>query len=182
MSTDRHASDAVSNEAGDAAATTADRAVLVGAEAVGRWLGVPHATVSQWRRRYADGDNPCPQPDAQISRWAGWRADRKAAWLAWDERRKTKQKAEPADYQADTVTYVGIDEVGRWLGIARTAASHLKARYADTLPPPEPDVVISGPRPISGWLPERKAEWLAWKESRPGQGAGGGPKRPKSAK
>jgi hypothetical protein len=184
MPTDHQGPEPASVEAGEEAEPSADRADLVGAEAVGRWFGVPHATVSQWRRRYSVGsDNPCPQPDALIGRWAGWRKERKADWLAWDQRRKAKQKAKPEDYRADTVTYAGPDKVGEWLGISRVAVTHLRVQYADTPTPcPEPDVVISGGKPIPGWLPQREADWREWNAGRPGRGAPGRKRGSRSAK
>ncbi|WP_242882552.1 hypothetical protein [Actinomadura litoris] len=182
MPSDHQASEPVEDD--ECAGVPSAGAELVSAEAVGRWFGVPHATVSQWRRRYDDdSENPCPQPDVLIGRWAGWRRDRKAAWLAWDERRKAKQKAKPEEYQADTVTYLGPDKVGEWLGISRVAVTHLRAAYADTATPcPEPDVVITGGKPIPGWLPEREAEWREWNAGRPGRGAPGRKRGPRAAK
>jgi len=72
------------------------------------------------------------------------------------------------------VHYVGLAGVAAWFDNATAATvSKWLSRYAETHPCPEPDVEIDG-RP--GWLPERRAEWEAWRVSRPGQGTGGGPK------
>lgn len=54
---------------------------------VGAWFGVKGATVSAWRKRYAD-TNPCPEPDALIGEQvAGWLPERKAEWEAWERSR-----------------------------------------------------------------------------------------------
>lgn len=62
-----------------------------------------------------------------------------------------------------TSTYLSTTDVAARLGITRAAVSkyHL----------PEPDATIGT---VRGWLPETIDRW---REQRPGQGAGGGPKR-----
>ncbi|KAB2344904.1 hypothetical protein [Actinomadura rudentiformis] len=158
----------------------------IGTDQIAQWFSVSPATVSQWRIRFAvdNSDNPCPQPDIQINRWAGWRSERKAAWLAWDERRKAKQKAEPADYEAETVSYAGPQDVGEWFGVPGGTVSRWRLRYAKTnMPCPAPNVVIKGlseQASVPGWRPDRKDEWLTWEKQRPGRGAGGGRKPAKS--
>jgi len=64
--------------------------------------------------------------------------------------------------------YLSQADIARELGVARHTVNIWRTRYTDF---PEPDVVV-GDAP--GWLADRLAEIRAWKDSRPGQGAGGG--------
>jgi transposase len=59
-------------------------------------------------------------------------------------------------------------DIARELGVAKSTVNVWRGRYADF---PEPDVIV-GEAP--GWLAGRLPEILMWKDSRPGQGAGGG--------
>jgi hypothetical protein len=62
-----------------------------------------------------------------------------------------------------TEHYAGPVEVARWCGVSKTAVHMWFNRYDDY---PEPDAIISTGKGISrGWLPSRKAEWLAWHAS-----------------
>jgi hypothetical protein len=75
-----------------------------------------------------------------------------------------------------TIKYVGVAGVAAWFGNEPETVSKWLSRYDDW---PTPDAEISPGRngvPDCGWLPERKADWLAWKASLPGQGAPGLPK------
>jgi transposase len=64
--------------------------------------------------------------------------------------------------------YMSQAELARELGVGKSTVNVWRTRYGDF---PEPDVIV-GEAP--GWLAERLPEILRWKESRPGQGAGGG--------
>ena len=79
--------------------------------------------------------------------------------------------------QHQTVWYVGVAGVAAWLEVSPPTVTKWLTRYAETHPTPAPDAEIgeegSG---VKGWLPEREAEWRAWDEGRPGQGAAGRPK------
>lgn len=68
----------------------------------------------------------------------------------------------------------GIAGVADWLSMTPAALAKAMDRNPDW---PGEDVTIDQKRdghPYRGWLPERRAEWEAWKASLPGQGAGGG--------
>ena len=72
--------------------------------------------------------------------------------------------------------YVGVAGVAGWLGVEPVTVTKWLTRYGDT---PEPDAYIPPGRngtPDRGWLPERRSDWEAWQQSRPGQGAPGRPK------
>lgn len=69
------------------------------------------------------------------------------------------------------IRYVGVATVARWFGVSPGTVTKWQSRYAESHPCPEPDAKVEE---LSGWLPEREAEWRAWAESRPGQGVGGG--------
>jgi len=64
--------------------------------------------------------------------------------------------------------YMSQTDVARALGVARNTVTVWRARYPDF---PRPDATVGG---VPGWLPRRLAEIRAWRDSRPGQGAGGG--------
>jgi len=64
--------------------------------------------------------------------------------------------------------YLGQAEIAAELGVARHTVNVWRSRYSDF---PEPDVTVGG---VPGWLPARLPEIRAWKDSRPGQGVGGG--------
>lgn len=53
----------------------------LGLREVGALFGVPAATVSKWRTRYADTDHPCPDPTAWIGDTPGW--DNASTWKGW---------------------------------------------------------------------------------------------------
>ncbi|WP_433367877.1 hypothetical protein [Streptosporangium sp. CA-115845] len=75
------------------------------------------------------------------------------------------------------VRYVGVAGVAAWFEVSPGTVTKWLDRYAETHPYPKPDAEIGeGKLAVKGWLPEREAEWRAWKAGRPGQGAGGGPK------
>jgi hypothetical protein len=77
-----------------------------------------------------------------------------------------------------TVQYVDMAGVGAWFDppvTGRTVAKW-RTRYAGAHPCPVPDVMV-GRTP--GWLPARRAEWLAWGAARPGQAHGRGGPKPK---
>lgn len=77
------------------------------------------------------------------------------------------------------VTYVGIAGVAEWFGVTPELVTKWIARgAADGNPTPEPDAEIIPGRhgPDKGWLPGRRADWLAWHAGRPGRGAKGRPK------
>lgn len=65
------------------------------------------------------------------------------------------------------VTYLGVTDVARRLGISTAAVSAYKL--------PEPDAMIGRTR---GWLPETIDQWNA---NRPGRGVGGGRPRKRKA-
>ncbi len=73
--------------------------------------------------------------------------------------------------EARTVTYLDMAAVGAWFGVSAATVAKWRARYADTHPCPEPDVMV-GRTP--GWAVEREGEWRAWERGRAGQGVGGG--------
>lgn len=57
----------------------------LGLKQIGELLGVPAATVSKWRTRYAE-NHPCPQPDAWIGDTPGWsKLGAASKWKAWKE-------------------------------------------------------------------------------------------------
>lgn len=61
------------------------------------------------------------------------------------------------------VTY-GQTEVARWCGVKPVTVSMWIMRYDNT---PEPDAEVrNGRTTYRGWLPSRKAEWLAFAASR----------------
>jgi len=69
-----------------------------------------------------------------------------------------------------TKTYVGASTVASWCGVSRSAVSKWRERHPDF---PAPDIFLSTSRGVKepGWLPERKAEILAWHGARGGQDA-----------
>lgn len=77
---------------------------------------------------------------------------------------------------------VSVGGVAAWLGVEPSTVSTWIPRYAGTpTPTPAPDFEILPGRhdtPDVAWLDtdERRAEWEAWRASRPGQGAKGRPK------
>lgn len=76
--------------------------------------------------------------------------------------------------------YLSAADLARELGVARQAVSVWRARYAGTPTPfPEPDTVTGR---TAGWRRERIPEIKAWRESLPGQGAGGGRPRKDATK
>jgi hypothetical protein len=64
--------------------------------------------------------------------------------------------------------YLSQAEIASELGVAKNTVNMWRARY-DDFPPPDAHV---GDSP--GWLADRLPEIRAWRDSRPGQGAGGG--------
>lgn len=84
-----------------------------------------------------------------------------------------------------TPRYLGQAAISRELGVSRGVVGTWRNRYKDTPTPfPEPDVLIGADdgdddRAIPGWLPGRLEEIRRWRDSLPGQGAGGG--RPRNA-
>ncbi|MCP3799752.1 hypothetical protein NLX83_10830 [Allokutzneria sp. A3M-2-11 16] len=62
-----------------------------GTAAVGKWIGVEGGTVTQYVNRYADTDNPCPEPDVKIRQGKGfvygWAFNREQEWRGWNARR-----------------------------------------------------------------------------------------------
>ncbi|MBO0884727.1 MAG: hypothetical protein J2P17_31220 [Mycobacterium sp.] len=68
--------------------------------------------------------------------------------------------------------YVDMNGVGAWFDVPGTTVAKWRARYADSQPCPEPDVLVGERTP--GWLPGREAEWREWHRNRIGQGRGGG--------
>lgn len=64
--------------------------------------------------------------------------------------------------------YVGAATVASWFEVSRSTVAKWRERYDDC---PSPDATIDG---VPGWLPHRKADWEAWRRTRPGQGSGGG--------
>lgn len=83
-----------------------------------------------------------------------------------------------------TARYLGQAAISRRLGEGRHVVGTWRNRYKDSPTPfPEPDVLIGDgeddERAIPGWLPERLPEIRRWRDSLPGQGAGGG--RPRKA-
>jgi hypothetical protein len=70
-----------------------------------------------------------------------------------------------------TFRYVDMVEIASWFDVSHRAVANWRARYADTHPFPEPDV-ITGRTP--GWSPDRRDEIERWEADRPGSGAGGG--------
>lgn len=82
-----------------------------------------------------------------------------------------------SDKDVRTVQYVGMAGVGAWFGVPGRTVAKWIARYADSLPTPEPDVMVGDRSP--GWLPGRESEWRDWEASRPTHLGKGGP-RPKS--
>lgn len=71
------------------------------------------------------------------------------------------------------ISYLGTSDIAEWFGVDRATIVQWRRRYPDF---PAPDAAISS---TAGWLPQRKAEIVAWEASRPGRGAGGG--RPRKA-
>jgi hypothetical protein len=72
-----------------------------------------------------------------------------------------------------TTRLAGVATVAAWFGVTPQTVTKWFRRYCGW---PVPDFDTEG---VKGWLPEREAEWRAWKASLPGQGAGGG-RKPKS--
>jgi hypothetical protein len=78
--------------------------------------------------------------------------------------------------------YLSTSDVATLLGIQPSTVRFLRAeskpghRYAAD-PFPEPDIVVAR---SPAWSEDRKDEILAWNRRRPGQGAGGGPRRERS--
>jgi len=79
--------------------------------------------------------------------------------------------------------YAGIAIIAEWCGVEPGTVTTWLHRYPDT---PPPDAELEPGRngiPDRGWLHSRRADWEAWKASRPGQGAPGRPRpRKKPAK
>ncbi|MEV0619582.1 hypothetical protein AB0I81_40130 [Nonomuraea sp. NPDC050404] len=60
--------------------------VYVGMATVGEWIGVSGASVAVYRKRYADTDHPCPEPDVVVREGRevpGWLPSRAGEWQAW---------------------------------------------------------------------------------------------------
>ena len=84
--------------------------------------------------------------------------------------------------------YLSQAAISRQLGGSRHLVGTLRNRWKDTPTPfPEPDAWTGddededNERAVPGWLPERMPEIRRWKDSLPGQGAGGGrPRKPAS--
>lgn len=74
-----------------------------------------------------------------------------------------------------TTRLAGVATVADWFGVTPQTVTKWFRRYSGW---PVPDFDTEG---IKGWLPEREAEWRTWKESLPGQGAGGG-RKPKTSR
>ncbi len=65
--------------------------------------------------------------------------------------------------------YVGQSVIAAWFGVTAPAVSNWITRHKDTgFPPPAPDAVIAGADggEVLGWLPSRRAEWVAWNRAR----------------
>jgi hypothetical protein len=78
-----------------------------------------------------------------------------------------------------TVRYLSQAAIGRQLGGSRHLVGTWRNRYKDTPTPfPEPDAWTGDDddddRSVPGWLPGRMTEIRQWRDSLPGQGAGGG--------
>lgn len=62
-----------------------------GTSLVGEWLGVEGSTVTQYLKRYASTDNPCPEADVKVRQGTGfvygWSAGREQEWRDWGARR-----------------------------------------------------------------------------------------------
>lgn len=67
--------------------------------------------------------------------------------------------------------YLSIADIGRELGVSASTAAGWLSRYPGT---PEADVTVGLTHPAKGWRRDRLPEWKAWKDARPGRGAGGG--------
>lgn len=67
------------------------------------------------------------------------------------------------------IEYLDMNAIGDLFGVDRATVTKWRRRYEHSHPTPEPDAMI-GPSP--GWLPERKAEWLEWRKTLPGQLSG----------
>ena len=67
-----------------------------------------------------------------------------------------------------TSDYLSQADIARELGVARHTVTVWRGRYPDF---PKPDVTVGG---APGWLPGRLPEIRSWRDTRPGQGAGGG--------
>lgn len=91
-----------------------------------------------------------------------------------------------SDKERKPVRYLDMAGVGRWFGVSGVVVATWKRRYEPKLdqegnvidpghPIPEPDVIV-GER-MWGWAEDREQEWRAWHAARPGQGAGGGPRK-----
>jgi len=64
----------------------------------------------------------------------------------------------------ETVHYAGQADIARWFNVTGAAVAKWVNRYSDT---PRPDVIVgSGHQAQRGWLPEREADWRAWKADR----------------
>ena len=76
---------------------------------------------------------------------------------------------------AATGHYLGMADIARQLGVTASAVTTWRSRYRDTPTPfPAPDVEIGLDRSIPGWRPGRMKEIRRWRDTLPGQGAGGG--------
>jgi hypothetical protein len=82
------------------------------------------------------------------------------------------------------IRYCGVGGVAAWLGVKPGTVTTWVDRYEDTrTPTPVADIELEPGRhgvPDKGWAPERKDEWIAWRESRPGRGAPGQPRSRKT--
>lgn len=74
------------------------------------------------------------------------------------------------------VRYLGVPGLAKKLGVSRDTIYKWRARYPEgaALEFPIPDVEVDD---APGWQPERLDEIRQWQASRPGQGAGGGPRK-----
>lgn len=74
------------------------------------------------------------------------------------------------------VRYLGVPGLAKELGVSRDTIYKWRARYpvGATHEFPIPDVEVDD---APGWRLERLDEIKQWQDSRPGQGAGGGPRK-----
>lgn len=79
------------------------------------------------------------------------------------------------------VQIAGVAGVAEWLDVSPQLVTKWLIRYRETHPTPAPDFEIRPGRngeADRAWkdTAERRAEWVAWRKSLPGQGAPGQPK------
>lgn len=66
-------------------------------------------------------------------------------------------------------TYLDMNQIGALFATNGATVAKWRTRYAASHPCPEPDA-MTGRTP--GWLPARRAEWIQWEKTRPGQTSG----------